>query len=330
MIPVVYNIDFFPSFKKFGLNIPMANDRFFKIVDNLPTSVKIIKPELPTKEDSVFPTREDLLRVHSKEYVEGLFSDNLPGIMNRCFEYTDEAGIARYGNSYPTKEQSEDFRDHIFKKAFQVKTAFNVALSDGFSLCLGGGMHHARKEFGHGFCLINDVVLSCLSLMKEGKIRQVWTIDVDAHMGDGIIDCTFEDDRFWSVDLHMATGWPNDSEHLKMMAKANVHVPIEKGQDRDYLRLLERALEETMNLAPEPDLIVLLLGADPYEEDELSSSANLQLSLEELLKRDQLIYQYAKIKNVPISVVLAGGYGEKSWQVTTQFLNWLAKNYPRP
>lgn len=324
MIPVIYNIDFFPSFTKFGLNIPMANDRFFKIVDHLPKKTKVVIPELPDDGEIRFPSKNDLLMVHSKEYVDGLFSDYLPGIMNRCFEYTDAAGHARYGAGFPTMEQALALRDHIRKKVFQVKTAFEVALTEGFSLCLGGGMHHARQEFGHGFCLLNDVVLACLKLMKENRIKQVWTIDVDAHMGDGIIDCTQADERFWSVDLHMATGWPNDSEALKIKAQANVHVPVAIGEDRQYLRKLEQALEETMNLAPEPDLIVLLLGADPYEKDELASANELQLTLDEMLKRDQLIYQYAKIKNVPISVVLAGGYGSESWKVTTQFLDWLS------
>lgn len=331
MIPVVYNIDFLPSFAKFGLRIPMANDRFFKIIDNLPSSAKHHQPETPKNDDGeeieFFPTRNDLLMVHTPEFVEGLFSDGLTGLMNRCFEYTNEMGEPRYGEGFPTEEQATLFRDHIFKKVFQVKYAFDVALREGLSVCIGGGMHHARRDFGHGFCLVNDVVLSSLKLMKEEKIKKVWTIDVDAHMGDGIIDCTFRDDRFWSVDLHMAKGWPNDSENLRIDSKANVHVPIEVEENGQYLRKLEVALEETLNTAPDPDLIVLLLGADPYEEDELQSSQDLKISLSDMLSRDQLIYQYVKIKKVPISIVLAGGYGEKSWEVTSQFLNWLEKNH---
>ena len=184
-------------------------------------------------------------------------------------------------------------------------------------------MHHARRDFGHGFCLVNDIVISSLSLIEEQKVKTIWTIDVDAHMGDGIIDCTFGDDRFWSVDLHMAKGWPNDTESLKMGKTANVHVPIEANENERYLEKLEEALQRTLNHAPEPDLIVLLLGADPYEKDELSSTQDLHLSLEEMLVRDQKIFQKMKTKQVPIVIVLAGGYGKSSWEITTQFLNWL-------
>lgn len=326
MIPIVYNIDYFPSFAKFGLKIPMANDRFFQIIDHLPKNSKIIETQI---DDPVnfFPRKDDLLMVHTKDFVDGLFNDSLPGLMNRCFEYTDEQGNPRYGESYPTEEQAQDFRDHIFKKVFQVKTTFETALNEGLAVCLGGGMHHARKSFGHGFCLVNDVVLSSLKLMKEEKIKQVWTIDVDAHMGDGIIDCTHQDDRFWTVDLHMEKGWPNDTESLLIDSKANIHVPVSVEENGKYLKKLEYALEETMNIAPEPDLIVLLLGADPYEKDELSSSSDLKITLEDMLARDQLIYQYMKIKKKPIAIVLAGGYGKESWRVTTQFLEWLNNNH---
>ena len=120
MIPVVYNLDFLPSFAKFGLNIPMANDRFFKIIDNLPKSAKQFEPVLPKtgnpeEEVEFFPTKCDLLMVHSQDFVDGLLSDAVTGLLNRCFEYTDEMGEPRYSSEYPTEEQATSFRDHIFK-----------------------------------------------------------------------------------------------------------------------------------------------------------------------------------------------------------------------
>ena len=42
-----------------------------------------------------------------------------------------------------------------------------------------------------------------------------------------------------------------------------------------------------------------------------------------MLVRDQKIFQKMKTKQVPIVIVLAGGYGKSSWEITTQFLNWL-------
>ena len=46
-------------------------------------------------------------------------------------------------------------------------------------------------------------------------------------------------------------------------------------------------------------------GADPYEDDQLGG---LRLSREGLRRRDRMVFEAARASNVPIVVVLAGGY----------------------
>ena len=65
-----------------------------------------------------------------------------------------------------------------------------------------------------------------------------------------------------------------------------------------------------------------IAGADPYEKDELPSAKLLQLSLEQLQERDLLIYDFLQDKGIPGAYLMAGGYGESSWEVYTQFLEW--------
>ena len=73
---------------------------------------------------------------------------------------------------------------------------------------------------------------------------------------------------------------------------------------------------------PPPDLAVVVYGADPYEKDELPSTADLKLSLEQLKKRDLLVYNFLKGRNIPRAYLMAGGYGEDCWKVYAQFLEW--------
>jgi hypothetical protein len=40
------------------------------------------------------------------------------------------------------------------------------------------------------------------------------------------------------------------------------------------------------------------------------------------LERDQLVYQFLKDRGIPSAFVMAGGYGEYSWKVYAQFLEW--------
>ena len=110
MIPVVYNTEFFPSFAKFGLKIPMGNDRFLKIIENLPRSACHFKPKIPINEisenDPFFQVEVIFCGFIILSMSRGLFSENLIGLMNRCFEYTNELGLPRYGDGPPSKKQA--------------------------------------------------------------------------------------------------------------------------------------------------------------------------------------------------------------------------------
>ena len=79
-----------------------------------------------------------------------------------------------------------------------------------------------------------------------------------------------------------------------------------------------------MNLKnfPKPELAVVVAGVDPFEKDELPSTSDLKLSLEQMMQRDQLVYRFLKERGIPAAFLMAGGYGENSWQVYAQFLEW--------
>ncbi len=54
-----------------------------------------------------------------------------------------------------------------------------------------------------------------------------------------------------------------------------------------------------------PQLILYVAGADPYKSDQIG---NLMLTIAGLRKRDEFIFETARNFEVPIAVVLAGGY----------------------
>ncbi len=71
------------------------------------------------------------------------------------------------------------------------------------------------------------------------------------------------------------------------------------------------------------DLALVLSGADPYELDELEYTSELELSLSQLLARDQLIDDFLRDDGIPRACLMAGGHGPQTWQVPTQFLEWI-------
>ena len=63
---------------------------------------------------------------------------------------------------------------------------------------------------------------------------------------------------------------------------------------------------------PQPDLLVYNGGTDILEGDPLG---NCCVSAEDVVTRDQQVWQYAADKQVPICMLLSGGYARHSAQV---------------
>src|SRR5215469_18918717 len=89
-------------------------------------------------------TDDDILRVHTPEWVDKLKNEKL-NIMERmrleipCSKHTVEAFWLAAGGS---------------------TLAAQHALKDGFGVNLGGGFHHAFPGHGEGFCMIHDVAVA--------------------------------------------------------------------------------------------------------------------------------------------------------------------------
>jgi acetoin utilization deacetylase AcuC-like enzyme len=273
-------------------------------------------------------TRKDLLRVHSAEYVARLFSDKLEDEIIRTFELIDDNGrYYRYNPENATLPLTQLFDRLLFKVAGTVQCC-RLALEKEFCFTFGGGMHHAKRDYGEGFCMVNDIVIALRKLQAESLIRTAWVIDLDAHKGDGTAVLTREDSSITTLSIHMARGWPLDGEAYDQQGRLNpsfvpsdFDIPVGEGEAHLYVAKLQDGLEKLAGFGP-ADLAIVLAGSDPYEKDELPSTGELKLSLKQLKERDLLVYHYLKDQSIPRAYVTAGGYGEHSWEVDWQFIEW--------
>jgi acetoin utilization deacetylase AcuC-like enzyme len=318
------------SLMDFGIEIPVLDSRASETFARLSSH-----PRLTARRDAWHINalggpvdREDLLRVHSADYVSRLFSPGLEAEIIRTYELIDADGnYHRYQPALATRPLSELF-DRILIRAGGTLQCCRRALESGFCFYFGGGMHHAQKDYGAGFCLVNDLVTALHRLQAETRIRSAWVIDVDAHKGDGTAALAAGDDSIATLSIHMAAGWPLDQPERDAEGRPNpsfipstVDIPIAAGEEPVYNRRLSEGLARLAETG-RPDLALVVCGADPYELDELPSTAGLKLSLEQLLERDQLVYSFLKTRKIPGAWVMAGGYGRNSWRVYTQFLEW--------
>lgn len=318
------------SLIEFGIKIPIRNSRTVKTFQALKShpalEKKIDQWFLPKSEDKV--SREDLSRVHSPAYVDKLFSPDLEKEIIRTYELIDRHGkYYRYDPDIAVLPLSALF-DRILERVAGTVQCCRAALEKGFCFFFGGGMHHAQADYGNGFCPLNDMVIAVRKLQAERRIRTAWIIDVDAHKGDGTAALTRGDDSIVTLSIHMARGWPLDGDEYDGEGKQNpsfipsdIDIPIEAGEENQYVEKLEAGLHRLAE-GPLPDLALVVSGADPYEHDELPSTRNLRLTLDQMLARDQLVYNFLKNRSIPKAYVMAGGYGERAWEPYVQFLTW--------
>ncbi len=116
----------------------------------------------------------------------------------------------------------------------------------------------------------------------------------------------------FTISLHQQNNYPA----FKPPSSIDVNLADGIGDD-DYLHWLDNALSSGLRQFT-PELICYIAGADPYREDQLGG---LGLSIEGLKKRDQLVFQVARARKIPVMVTYAGGYARNVADTVTIHCN---------
>jgi acetoin utilization deacetylase AcuC-like enzyme len=173
------------------------------------------------------------------------------------------------------------------------------ALERGIGMNLGGGTHHAGRDFARGYCLFNDVAVTLAQLRSEGRVRRALVVDCDVHQGDGTAQLLGPDPDAFTLSLHGARNYPFE----RIPSDLDVDLPSGTGDD-EYLRVLGDSLDVALD-AIEPEIAFFLAGADPWEGDRLG---RLSLTKDGLRTRDELVLDRLLDTGAAVVVVLAGGY----------------------
>ncbi len=170
-----------------------------------------------------------------------------------------------------------------------------AALSMDVAGSLSGGLHHAKRERGDGFCTFNGLALAARAALREGA-RSVMILDLDAHCGGGTYSLIAGDSRIVQTDVSVSSyDWyePAPGSTLDI-----VHRPGE------YLPMIERRL--AARAAHPPSLCLYNAGMDPHERCAIGGLPGV--TTEMLAERERLVFDWCVAHRVPIAFVLAGGY----------------------
>lgn len=184
---------------------------------------------------------------------------------------------------------------------YAVEATIKASETDGFAVVRPPG-HHAHPNYGHGFCLFNNIAIAVERLVQKGK--RILIVDFDGHLGDGTEDIFYESDRvlYWSLHQYPAfpqKGYVNEIGSGKGIGYT-INVPLPpKSADDVYLRGIKRILPVAKQFAP--DAVGVSAGFDGHHADPL---LDLNLSVD-------CFYEIGKIlkENFPhIFATLEGGY----------------------
>jgi len=258
-------------------------------------------------------SEEDVLLVHSPHYVNKLMEGSLSAREELQMEI-------------PYSPQVVDtFRLHCGGSIL----AAQQALKEGICINVGGGFHHAFPDHGEGFCMINDIAVAIRAVQKRGLIQRAMTLDCDVHQGNGTASIFSKPTQnsanlpsaspqtitgargemlqgcsrdVFTISLHQENNYP----YVKPPSSIDVNLP-DGCSDDEYLAWLDNALSSALRQF-EPQLLSYVAGADPFREDQLGG---LNLTLDGLKRRDELVFRVARTRDIPVMVTYAGGYAQR-------------------
>ena len=250
-------------------------------------------------------TIEDLLEIHSKEYVNRLREvSNLP-----YSGYLDGGDTVHYPGIF----------EDVLLVLGASKTALKFSSYIDYLYIPLGGFHHATYSRPMGFCPINDVAYLVLQLLKRGE--KVALIDVDAHHGNGIQEYLYDKPvlkiNIFAYDGKFFPGTGDVKERGIGEGKGlNYNVPLPLGSGDDVFEMALKLLDLVEDFSP--TYIVVVSGVDGHKDDFLKS-LNLTCNSYNLLGlKVRRLAKSAKVIGYG-----GGGYGRMSAECMVSFLQGL-------
>jgi len=292
----------------FGEGHPFRGDRyelFYKfLIEKLPEAgnYSIIKAD-PASD-------KDLLLINDRNYIE----------FTRGYYES-----AVYGISYPGRFNEFHSDDNIpTGKPGMVEEAARLVVGQAKLACqlvqdgkyskvvsIGGGLHHARKNYGEGFCIYNDIAFCANYLLQRYGLERILILDTDAHTGNGTADYFQEEPRVLFIDIHEDPFalYPHTGFASEIGAGAGtgytINIPLPVYAGNDSYKLAFESIIEPVTIEFQPQAIICNGGSDPHFADSIT---NLGLTVAGFKMIGEKVRTMAEICEGKLIEMIASGY----------------------
>ncbi|HEU4903612.1 MAG TPA: histone deacetylase [Flavisolibacter sp.] len=175
----------------------------------------------------------------------------------------------------------------------------HYAFENGVAMNVAGGTHHAFRDRGEGFCLLNDFAVAANYLLRQQLAAKILIIDLDVHQGNGTARIFAGNDSVFTFSMHGKNNYPFVKE------KSDLDVELPDGiDDHAYLQKLTAVLPELLRKV-RPDFAFYLSGVDVLETDKFGK---LNVTMQGCRHRDEIVFTLLKKAGIPCVVAMGGGY----------------------
>lgn len=293
----LFPIAFHPSYKHplpAGHRFPMEKYELLPqqlLLEGTATTTDFFKP---TK----LCDREDILRVHTDEY------------LNHLLQLTLDARAARK-LGFPLSNELVTRELRIAQGTIE---GCLRAINYGVAMNIAGGTHHAYTDHGEAFCLLNDQAIAAKYLQHHKLAQKILIVDLDVHQGNGTAQIFQNDDSVFTFSMHGASNYPFKKE------QSDLDIALPDGtSDAQYMQELKNILPDLI-AQEKPDFIFYLCGVDVLASDKLGK---LGMSLAGCKERDAFAFSafakaelpttkqhllQRKTSHIPVQCSMGGGY----------------------
>lgn len=269
-----------------GYYAPIPDEHIFPMKKFKGLHRYLLEENIIASSDVVAPSMVDMANlqmVHTQDYAKGIMEGKL-----------NKKKLRRLGLPWSKRL--------AIRSRLAVQGTINaaiMALQDGIAGNLAGGTHHAMADFGEGFCVFNDVAVAIKVLQQSMWAKNILVIDCDVHQGNGTAAIFKDNPNVFTFSLHGEKNYP----FKKPPSSLDIGLP-DNTKDDQYLKTLGDALDVIFDDF-NPDLVFYLGGIDPLETDHFG---RLSLTKKGLQRRDRLVIQKVVQQNLPLVLLLSGGY----------------------
>jgi acetoin utilization deacetylase AcuC-like enzyme len=238
-------------------------------------------------------TREELLRVHDRDYLDRIAASAGRAVMLDADTFTSPESVEIAGLAAGGAIQAGA---HALERG---EPAFALVRPPG---------HHAEADKAMGFCIYNNVALAAAAARAGGAAR-VAIVDIDVHHGNGTQWIFYDDPDVLYLSTHQFPFYPGTGAADEIGTAAGtgftVNVPVEAGAtDADY-GLIYRAVIVPVLQQFAPRLTIISAGFDIHADDPLAS---MRLTTDGCTAIVTAVASAARRAGSALAVVTEGGY----------------------